>query len=129
MVGAWAPLAESADRARYYASVSQHLAWYYEMLTERLPRVGMLAAAVTTNPMPWHSSMLNQARIERADDDRLDHLVRNTLGDLAGTVERFQTRCSPIADGALMHTLGVIAADIAQDWRRGCEQLGPVSHN
>jgi hypothetical protein len=122
-LGSWvAPLA-SAQAKLLLDSHSQHAAWRAAQWWDRLPVLAQLDRDEQVAPADDWAAMLAGAGGE-VDPDLADvsHLAvayRVLLPRLAARYARHARLASPTADGAVIRTLALVAADVRADWAQG----------
>ena len=120
-LGAWvADVHEPTVKLRL-ADNSRHHGWHAELLAERLPTVRELHPDVQTSaPNAEFEGFIAAMTELRGPDAPLDQLTatyRVLVPHLIAAQTWHLERCTPVADAAVIRTLGFILADEIADWR------------
>lgn len=120
VLGGWVATTDDLDAKLMLDRHSQHHAWRAGQWWDRLPVLADVDRATL--------SVAPDGRMA----DALDRLtqVENEAGRLAGTYrvalprlwvayDRHRQEADAVADGSTLRTLGVVAPDLAADWREG----------
>jgi hypothetical protein len=131
LLGSWVPGMADPELGLILDRHSHHAAWRAREWWDRMPVLADLDRAALSVPpsTPARVALERLATVE-GDANRLAAAYRFALPRLWATYDRYQVRLvagdGAVSDGSSLRTVGLVAPDLAADWREGETALQQV---